>query len=325
MYKESFMRNLKSDLRRKCACYKKNYGVIMSFSSIVKEELSKKISGARHCQIAELAAIYSFCGSFVQKNKENSYIFFNFENVLVANKCFTLMKKAFTIYSGCDFVNQIAYDEKSLTISVNDKELCEKIQDALESFSVTERTCCRRAYLRGAYLCGGSTTDPGKSYHLEIVCKNKKSADKIIELFETFDVDAKLVERGRYYIVYIKDSNKIVLALNVFEAPVALMEYENTIIMKEMRNSINRQNNCDVANLNKTVSAAQSVISDIKQLMGTAEYENLPDNIKEVAMLRVEYPDASLKELGEMLTPPLGKSGVNHRLRKLSEMARKRS
>ena len=148
---------------------------------------------------------------------------------------------------------------------------------------------------------------------------------KIIELFETFDVDAKLVERGRYYIVYIKDSNKIVLALNVFEAPVALMEYENTIIMKEMRNSINRQNNCDVANLNKTVSAAQSVISDIKQLMGTAEYENLPDNIKEVAMLRVEYPDASLKELGEMLTPPLGKSGVNHRLRKLSEMARKRS
>lgn len=297
----------------------------MSFSSIVKEELSKKISGARHCQIAELAAIYSFCGSFVQKNKENSYIFFNFENVLVANKCFTLMKKAFTIYSGCDFVNQIAYDEKSLTISVNDKELCEKIQDALESFSVTERTCCRRAYLRGAYLCGGSTTDPGKSYHLEIVCKNKKSADKIIELFETFDVDAKLVERGRYYIVYIKDSNKIVLALNVFEAPVALMEYENTIIMKEMRNSINRQNNCDVANLNKTVSAAQSVISDIKQLMGTVEYENLPDNIKEVAMLRVEYPDASLKELGEMLTPPLGKSGVNHRLRKLSEMARKRS
>lgn len=297
----------------------------MSFSSIVKEELSKKISGARHCQIAELAAIYSFCGSFVQKNKENSYIFFNFENVLVANKCFTLMKKAFTIYSGCDFVNQIAYDEKSLTISVNDKELCEKIQDALESFSVTERTCCRRAYLRGAYLCGGSTTDPGKSYHLEIVCKNKKSADKIIELFETFDVDAKLVERGRYYIVYIKDSNKIVLALNVFEAPVALMEYENIIIMKEMRNSINRQNNCDVANLNKTVSAAQSVISDIKQLMGTAEYENLPDNIKEVAMLRVEYPDASLKELGEMLTPPLGKSGVNHRLRKLSEMARKRS
>ena len=297
----------------------------MSFSSIVKEELSKKISGTRHCQIAELAAIYSFCGSFVQKNKENSYIFFNFENVLVANKCFTLMKKAFTIYSGCDFVNQIAYDEKSLTISVNDKELCEKIQDALESFSVTERTCCRRAYLRGAYLCGGSTTDPGKSYHLEIVCKNKKSADKIIELFETFDVDAKLVERGRYYIVYIKDSNKIVLALNVFEAPVALMEYENTIIMKEMRNSINRQNNCDVANLNKTVSAAQSVISDIKQLMGTAEYENLPDNIKEVAMLRVEYPDASLKELGEMLTPPLGKSGVNHRLRKLSEMARKRS
>lgn len=297
----------------------------MSFSSTVKEELSRKISGARHCQIAELASIYSFCGSFIQKNTENSYIFFNFENVLVANKCFTLLKKAFTIYAESGFSQLIEFDEELLTLKVSDEELSEKIYDALTSFSVAERSCCRRAYLRGAYLCGGSITDPGKSYHLEIVCRDDKSADNIKEMFATFDIEAKLVERGKYFVVYIKDSAKIVLALNVCEAPVALMEYENAIIMKEMRNSINRQNNCDVANLNKTVSAAQSVISDIKILMGTAEYENLPDNVKEIAMLRVEYPDASLKELGEMLTPPLGKSGVNHRLRKLSEMAKKRS
>ena len=294
----------------------------MSFSSAVKEELARKISSARHCQLAELASIYLFCGGFVQKNTDLCEIFFNFENVLVANKCFTLVKKAFTIYSESDFVE---LNEELLTLKISDSELAKKINAALTSNSVAERSCCRRAFLRGAYLCGGSITDPGKSYHLEIVCKDEVTARYISELFATFDVDAKLVERGKYFIVYIKDSSKIVLALNVCEAPVALMEYENAIIMKEMRNSINRQNNCDVANLNKTVSAAQNVIADIKSLLGTTEYENLPDNVKEVAMLRVEYPDASLKELGEMLSPPLGKSGVNHRLRKLSQMAKKRS
>ena len=294
----------------------------MSFSSTVKEELSRKISPARHCQLAELASIIEFCGSFVQKNTENCEIFFNFENVLVANKCFTLLKKAFTIYNDGEFSKSICFDEEMLTIKITDADLSGKILSALNADSIIQKSCCRRAFLRGAYLCGGSITDPGKSYHLEIVCKDEVTAGMIVKLFATFDIDAKLVERGKYFIVYIKDSAKIVLALNVCEAPVALMEYENAIIVKEMRNSINRQNNCDVANLNKTVSAAQTVISDIKALMGTAEYENLPDNIKEVAVLRLEYPEASLKELGEMLTPPLGKSGVNHRLRKLSDMAK---
>lgn len=297
----------------------------MSFSSTVKEELSRKISSARHCQLAELAAIYCFCGSFVQKNNENSEIFFNLENVLVANKCFTLLKKAFTIYFGDDYSHNIIFDENLLQIRITKQEFVDKLYNVLTSESVTERGCCRRAYLRGAYLCGGSITDPLKSYHLEIVCRDKESANRILKLFLTFDIDAKLIERGKYQVVYIKDSSTIVLALNVCEAPVALMEYENAIIVKEMRNSINRQNNCDVANLNKTVAAAQDIISDIKYLIGTKEYDDLPENVKEVAMLRVEYPDASLKELGEMLDPPLGKSGVNHRLRKLSAMARKRS
>ena len=297
----------------------------MSFSSKVKEELSRKISSARHCQLAELASIYAFCGSFVQKNNENSEIFLNFENVLVANKCFTLLKKAFTIYLGDDYSQFIEFDENELTLLIKDSEICEKINNALTSPSIVQKSCCKRAYLRGAYLCSGSITDPLKSYHLEIVCKDLKSAECVLELFTAFDVKAKLATRGKYYVVYIKDSAAIVLALNVCEAPVALMEYENAIIVKEMRNSINRQNNCDIANLNKTVSAAQNIISDIKSIMGTAEYENLPDSVKEVAELRVEYPEASLKELGEMLSPPLGKSGVNHRLRKLSSMAEKRS
>jgi len=296
----------------------------MSFSSTVKEELSRKISSARHCQLGEIKAIFDFCGSFVQKNDGKSEIFFNFENVLVANKCFTLLKKVGTIYCGGSLLRNISYNEDSLQICISDQELCSKLYAAISSASVIERSCCRRAYLRGAYLCGGSITDPGKSYHLEIVCKDEEAAKKISELFGTFDVEAKLVERGKYYVAYIKDSSTIVLALNVCEAPVALMEFENAIIVKEMRNSINRQNNCDVANLNKTISAAQDIISDIETLIGTKEYNDLPDNVKEVAMLRIEHPDSSLKELGEMLDPPLGKSGVNHRLRKLSMIAKAR-
>lgn len=295
----------------------------MSFSSKVKEELSHHISNARHCQLAELSAIYQFCGRFVQKNDKKPGIFLDFENVLVANKCFTLLKKAFTIYFDSNNDTElIQYDKDNLQIIVSDPDVADKINTALTSYSVSERACCRRAYLRGAYLCGGSITDPGKSYHLEIVCKDERTANIVSALFETFDLDVKLVMRGRYHIIYIKDSSKIVLALNICEAPIALMEYENAIIMKDMRNSINRQNNCDVANLNKTVSAAQDIIADIKMLIGTREYESLPDNVKEIAMLRIENPDASLKELGELLDPPLGKSGVNHRLRKLSVLAK---
>lgn len=294
----------------------------MSFSSTVKEELAKRISSARHCQLAELSAFYLFCGSFVQKNQENSEIFFTFENDLVANKCFTLLKKAFNIYSDSNISDNISFNQDDLVIKVCGPELTNKVYSALNLSSVKMKQCCRRAFLRGAYLCGGSITDPGKSYHLEIVCKDEDTAKYVAQLFDTFDLDVKLVVRGKYHIVYIKDSSKIVLALNVCEAPVALMEYENAIIIKDMRNSINRQNNCDVANLNKTISAAQDVISDIKKLMGTPEYESLPDNVKELAMLRVEHADASLKELGEMLDPPLGKSGVNHRLRKLSILAK---
>jgi len=294
----------------------------MSFSSSVKEELAKRIGSARHCQLAELSAIYLFCGNYIQKNQEKCEIFFNLENDLVANKCFTLLKKAFTIYSDSDNSDVLYFDREKLELRISDSELAEKVHSAINFYPGLQKQCCRRAFLRGAYLCGGSITDPGKSYHFEIVCKDEESARFVAKLFDTFDLDVKLVVRGKYHIVYIKDSSKIVLALNVCEAPVALMEYENAIIIKDMRNSINRQNNCDVANLNKTVSAAQDVISDIKKLIGTPEYESLPDNVKELAMLRVEYADASLKELGEMLDPPLGKSGVNHRLRKLSVLAK---
>lgn len=302
----------------------------MSFSSEIKTELSKQINNGRHCQIAELSAIFEFCGTFVQKNGKNSYIFFNNENVSVVKKCFTLLKKAFNIYS-C-VVSSDEDDNNSSEIGVEDgseTKICiygeeaEKIYAAVKSETVTQKSCCRRAYLRGAFLCSGSVSDPEKSYHLEIVCKEVAIAESLKDILKTFDIEAKITSRGKNHILYIKESSQIVETLNVIEAPVALMEYENAIILKDMRNSINRRNNCDTANISKTVSAAVNQIADIEALMGTKEYKNLPDSVKEIAELRLQYPEASLKELGELLDPPLGKSGVNHRLRKLSELAEK--
>lgn len=308
----------------------------MSFSTTVKEEISRHIGSARHCQLAELSAMFYFCGNFEQKNGMIDKIFLIFENELSALKGFTLLKKTFNIYSGHEFSDVVEREGSTLKLSYVEDAFSENksnentkgkavtpqiIYDALLSHTTIQKACCRRAFLRGAYLCGGSVSDPEKSYHLEIVCKQQDIADKLIDILATFDIKAKIVERGKYYVVYIKESAAIVTALNVIEAPVAMMEMENAIILKDMRNSINRRNNCDTANIIKTASAAAKQIEDIKIVMASKEYKVLSDSLKELCELRLENSEASLKELGEMLNPPLGKSGVNHRLRKITELA----
>ena len=166
-------------------------------------------------------------------------------------------------------------------------------------------------------------SDPKKSYHFEIVCSLSEAAEKIREVICSFGLDAKIVRRKNSYVVYLKEGSQIVDILNVMEAHVALMELENVRILKEMRNSVNRKVNCETANINKTVSAAVKQIEDITYLRDTVGFDHLPDNLVEAAVARLENPDATLKELGEALDPPVGKSGINHRLRRLSEMADK--
>ena len=186
---------------------------------------------------------------------------------------------------------------------------------------VIQQSCCRRAFIRGAFLASGSLSDPEKFYHFEIVCATEEKAKQLQGIIATFDLEAKIVKRKRYYIVYIKEGSQIVDILNVMEAPVALMELENIRILKDMRNSVNRQVNCETANINKTVSAAVKQREDIEYIRDTIGLENLPENLEEIARERVERPEATLKELGEALDPPVGKSGVNHRLRKLCDIA----
>lgn len=309
----------------------------MSFSSKLKEELSRQISPARHCQIAEMAAIISLCGKIIISEDDRYTIKINTENVAVARKYFTLLKKTFNIVTDVS-IRRNAYLNKNRTYTVTIREhedalrvlhavkLLDEHGEVGENLNVVQnvviqQSCCRRAFIRGAFLASGSLSDPEKFYHFEIVCATEEKAKQLQGIIATFDLEAKIVKRKRYYIVYIKEGSQIVDILNVMEAPVALMELENIRILKDMRNSVNRQVNCETANINKTVSAAVKQIEDIEYIRDTIGLENLPENLEEIARERVERPEATLKELGEALDPPVGKSGVNHRLRKLCDIA----
>ncbi len=277
----------------------------MSFSSSVKDELYSKIPPARHCRIAELAAIVSFGGVDIERITTEDILQWETSESLLLRKCFTLIVKTFNIKG--EFAENTVSD----------------MTEAVSGATVTMKACCRRAYLRGAFLASGSMSDPNKSYHFEIVSHSAKMAEKIQELFSSFDVEGKVISRKNGFVFYIKDAECITDALNVMEAHVALMELENTRIMKIMRNMVNRQVNCDAANINKTLSAAAKQVEDIRFLMTTKEYKTLSDNMRQMAEMRIQYPEVSLSDLGEMFDPPLGKSGVNHRLRRLCEMAKR--
>lgn len=195
--------------------------------------------------------------------------------------------------------------------------------DGLEAVRhvLVQSSCCKRAYIRGAFLAAGSVSDPEKSYHFEIVCETEAKACQLQEMIAGFGIGAKITRRKKNFVVYVKEGSQIVDLLNVMEAHTALMDFENVRILKEMRNSVNRQVNCETANLGKTISAAVKQIEDIRYIQKTMGFEKLPRNLAEMAEVRLEQPEATLKELGEMLNPPVGKSGVNHRLRKLSVLA----
>ena len=273
----------------------------MSFSSDVKAELSKQYSKSVHCQIAELAGMIMLEGQIRLNPVE---LHFDSENPILLEKYAILMKRAFSI----DISKPLCEEDC--------KRIVEKIQGLF-----LEKTCCKRAFIRGAFMATGSMSDPNKSYHFEIVCKSMDQATRLQELMQEFEADAKIVERKKHHVVYLKEGSQIVDMLNVMEAYVSLMNLENVRIIKEMRNSVNRKVNCETANIGKTVNAAVKQIADIELIRENIGLDALPAPLREIAYVRLENPEAPLKELGKFLNPPVGKSGINHRLRKLSAIA----
>ena len=309
----------------------------MSFSGEVKEELSRQCSDARHCQIAEIAAILSVCGHVSISPEDEFQVNIQTENISVARKYFTLLKKTFNIEAEIRIRKNI-YLKKSdvYRVQVNSHEDTVRILQAAKYMSpsleiaedlskmnhlVIQRDCCKRAFLRGVFLAAGSISDPEKSYHLEIVCSTMERALQVQAILKDFQLDGRIINRKKNQVVYLKEGSQIVELLGLMEASISLMNLENIRIRKEISNNVNRKVNCETANITKTVSAAVKQIEDIRYIETHMGFSQLSEGLEEMAVLRLKHQDATLKELGEMLTPPVGKSGVNHRLRKLSRIA----
>lgn len=308
----------------------------MSFSGSVKEELLGCIDNARHCRIAEVAAVLAFDGEIVRLPSGGIDLRVSSENESLVRKYFTLLEKTFTMRNSVSIDDRITKKNNRFVVELEEPESTVKIlqavkllgndrtpqvSDALVNQMVVQRNCCRRAFIRGAFLCAGSISDPEKFYHFEIVCGSKAKAVQLMELIQSFEVDAKIVQRKKYYVVYVKEGAQIVELLGIMGASVSLMNLENVRILKDMRNTVNRKVNCETANINKTVNAAVKQVEDILYIRDTAGLDSLPENLEETALLRLEYPQASLKELGALLSTPVGKSGINHRLRKICSIA----
>lgn len=309
----------------------------MSFSWKVKDEIAGQVSGGIHCQAAELAAILSFCGDVAIDVYDRFALRVYSENQPVVKKSALLLGTMFDIPLEV-FVRQGKNSRKSriYAMVVKPRDEVKRILQMVKMLdaegmpeekliplnsTIIMRDCCKRAFLRGAFLAAGSVSDPNKSYHLEIGCDCREKAELIERLAEGFGVNFHIVVRKGRCIAYLKEAEEIVDFLSIIEGYVALMDFENVRILKDIKNTVNRQVNCETANMNKTITTAVKQVEDIRLIERVVGLESLPPNLKEIALLRLEYGEMPLKDLGELLSPPLGKSGVNHRLKKIGEIA----
>ena len=302
----------------------------MSFSSELKTEIAKVYDSARHCRIAELAAVICFAGKIVRDGDGRRLGIFS-ENETTADAAAELLKKLFDV--SCEIMTiKSARNLKSFSINIGAAESAEifealKFQDDGTGrempgiASLTSKSCCKRAFLRGAFVAAGSVSNPDRSYHFEILCRDMYTAENTAKIMQALSLNAKTVTRQRHQVVYLKEIEQISDALGLMGARKSFLELENHRIVREMRGNINRRVNCETANINKAAQAAARQIEDILFIQKHMNLSSLPNGLDEIARIRLEYPEATLSELGTYIDPPIGKSGVNHRLRKLSSIA----
>ena len=289
----------------------------MSFSSEVKDELLGVMPGARHCKIAEIAAMCAI----LEDRGSDAELSIRTENERLARKFFTLLKKAFNIEKDLRISVVERSKRSAFRVELRDPGKANDIRKATSHPMMLSMECCRRSYLRGAFLAAGSISAPEKYYHLEIVCPDSDVAGMIRSTMRNLGLLAKIAVRKGSSVVYLKEGEQIVQVLGEMGAGYALMNLENVRILRDMRGRNNRQVNCETANLGKAVATGVRQKEDIMYIMEHAGLGSLPKQLREMAEVRLAYPDVPLKDLGEYLDPKIGKSGVNHRLKKLSSIA----
>ena len=300
----------------------------MSFSNDVKNELSRLETNEVCCDKAEVLGVLRMSGAIVIRGM-NIGIHFSTENAALARRVLQILKNNYQVQTEVVITRSRRLKKNNryqvrvlpapqVTIAMNELQLLSMESDLKNP--LLSKQCCKRAFLRGAFLGGGSISRPSSDYHLEMVTGNEDFAHSIIKVMHTFSMKAKLTDRKNDYIVYLKDGESITNFLRVIGAHNSMMELENVRVLKEMRNNVNRRVNCETANLGKVVKAAVRQVNCIKFIDEHMGLSELPQALQDTARLRLEYPDASLNELVEY-SGGIGKSGINHRLKKLQEMA----
>lgn len=295
----------------------------MSFSSEAKAELCREPMQRRCCAIAEAYGILLYCNLFTIDE-----IRIVSSSAALAERLPKLFKKAFGL--GFD-PEPAAKIRGKRTFSITDKEGLGRIMEAFGydakgilahhiNLGVLEESCCKAAFLRGAFLAGGSITDPAKSYHLELVTDHYNVSRETYALLLELGFSPKDATRGGNYIIYFKQSEAIEDLFTLLGAPVSAMEIMSAKVEKDMRNAVNRRVNCDSANADKVVSAAQEQLDAIRKIEKTTGLQSLPEKLREAALLRIANPAASLSDLAALSIPPVSKSCINHRLRRLTEL-----
>ncbi|WP_428911041.1 DNA-binding protein WhiA [Niallia sp. Krafla_26] len=306
----------------------------MSFASETKKELTN-LEVKDCCGLAELSALIQMNGSLSFTNKKMA-VDVQTENAAIARRIYTLIKRYYPVEVKLLVRKKMRLKKNNVYIVRLMDEARRILQDlgimgeGFEfkneiSSELIKKKCCKRSYLRGAFLAGGSVNNPEtSSYHLEIFSLYQEHSESLCELMNSFDLNGKSLERKKGFITYLKEAEKITDFLIIIGANNAVLKFEDIRIVRDMRNSVNRLVNCETANLNKTIGAAFRQVENIKYIDETVGLNVLPDKLREIAELRVVHQDVTLKELGEMITSgPISKSGINHRLRKIDEVAEK--
>ncbi|ADE72036.1 MULTISPECIES: DNA-binding protein WhiA [Priestia] len=306
----------------------------MSFASETKKELTN-LEVKDCCAKAELSALIRMNGSLSFSNKKFT-VDVQTENAAIARRIYVLLKKNYDVSVELLVRKKMRLKKNNVYIVrlvEKTRMLLEDLKIVEEGFTFTHRIsaelvqkkCCKRSYLRGAFLAGGSINNPEtSSYHLEIFSLYEEHNEALCNLMNEFQLNSKTLERKKGYINYLKEAEKITEFLNIIGAHNALLRFEDVRIVRDMRNSVNRLVNCETANLNKTIGAAIRQVENIRYIDETAGLDILPEKLREIARLRVEYQDVTLKELGEMVSGgQISKSGINHRLRKIDQIADK--
>ncbi len=309
----------------------------MSYSGMVKSELLRNMEYSEEEFLSLLAAVMKVSGTMsissgmklkfriITENAATARFLFRNAKEKLGIELKVYISRGVTLKKRNSYI--ISFDEMKDTreflikCGILAKTEDGIVLDASVPYRFRQDENVKRAYLAGTFLGSGTVSDPEKQYHMEFVTRSPEYAEDLKDLLSGWDIKAGIIERKGSQVVYIKDGEGIADVLTVIGTHTALLEFENTRVMKDMRNRINRIVNCETANLSKTVNASVRQVESIKQISEEYGLQRLPENLREIAEKRLQYPDLSLKELGEMLDPPVGKSGVNHRLRKIEKIA----